>query len=56
MYADEYNRMTEKLNIGELRAYPTTIITEGGNVLVNQPGYPGELRTADFYREYGLIQ
>lgn len=57
MYYNEFERIKEKLGVSEeLNAYPTTFITEGGNVLIQQPGYPGELLIADFYREYGLIK
>ena len=57
MYYDELTKIKGYLGIeGDLGYFPSTFITEGGKVLVQQPGYAGELQTADFYREYGLIQ
>ena len=57
MYHEEFDKIAEKLGIeGEFNYYPTTFITESGNVVISQPGYPGELVIADFYRQYGLIK
>ena len=55
--AEEFDKIAEKLGIeGEFNYYPTTFITESGNLVISQPGYPGELIIADFYRQYGLIK
>ena len=57
MYTEEFNKVFEKLKIeGDFNFYPTTFITESGNVIISQPGYPGELQIADFYRQMGLIK